>query len=139
MENEKNNLVYLNPNVFEKDKVLGISKRNWGEAFIKTIIIFAFLQSINFVPSVRIVIQVISCITCITINLVGIRHRSIGQILSAELKFRKNRRQLHLRSVAFKRRESDYETEDTDTSIAERIIKKVKQRIHEFVDTYSEN
>lgn len=140
MEQENKKEVYhLTKNVIEHSKVMGIGKRNIVEAIIFTFLILAIIQLIPFTNLVKIITSIVLGAFSIFLNIVGIKHRSITEIVVAELRFRKNRRRLHLRGPEYVREKfkSDI-SESEDESIAERYFKLFKAKLDDFVERYGE-
>ena len=140
MENEheaKKKISELTQNVIERNKVMGINKRNIGEAIIFTLLIFLIVVVIPFTELVTIIICIVLCPVAFIGCIKGIKHLSVTEILFAELEFRKNRRRLHLRGPQYVRKKSrNSYSESEDESLAEKCFRFIKQRFYEFLDEY---
>lgn len=138
-ENNKNEVYHLTKNVIEHSKILGIRKRNIVEAVVFTFLILAIVNAIPFTRLVKIISSLILGGFSIALNLRGIKHRSVTEVVAAEIKFRKRRRRLHLRGPEYVRQKFQSDISETeDESIAERYFKRIKAGIGEFVERYGE-
>lgn len=128
----------LTRNVIEKNKILGKNKRNIKEANVFTLLIALIVVAIPFTFTVTIIICVVLCPLTFLACIVGIKHLSLTEILSAEREFRKNRRRLHLRGPEYVRKKNKTAYSDSEEeSLAERTFKYFKQRLDDFVEKYS--
>lgn len=142
-DNEKQSLeegipYTLTKNVINRNKILGFNKRNWGEAILYTTIVACIVFAIPFTDIVTIMSLVVLVPLVFFVNLYGIKHRSLSEIIIAEMNFRSNRRRLHLRSPEYVRKKSKTTyTESEDESLAEQHFKLVKQGLNEFIEKYA--
>lgn len=136
-DNKEGKLYNMTKNVINKGKIFGKNKRNWAEAIIYTIIVIVVVLSIPFTKLVETITLLVLVPVVFGTNLIGIKHRSLSEIIIAEINFRNNRRRLHLRGPEYVRKnyKSTY-TESEDESLAEHHYKLIKQRIDEFVEKY---
>lgn len=144
MADEKNQNVdegetrVITKNVINKNKFLGFNKRNWGEAILYTFIVVAIIFAIPFTDIVTTMCNIVLGPLVFFVNLYGIKHRSLSEILIAEMNFRNNRRRLHLRGPEYVRKKykTTY-TESEDESLAEQHFKLLKQGFDEFIEKYA--
>ena len=139
-DNEKVEVYTLTKNVVNRSKFLGMEKRNLVEAIIFTALVLYIVNvAIPFTPLVKIICSLVLGIFTFALNIIGIKKRSLTEILVAEIKFRQNRRRLHLRGPEYVRKRviSNY-TESEDESLAERYFKLAKEYIDGFVERYGE-
>lgn len=120
------------PNVYETGTLFGIRKRNWIEAFSFGGIAVGLIQLIPFTDLVNGIVSVSVFSAIFAINLRGILNRSITEIISAELRFKKNKRILHLRGPEYVKKKQDFSMYGGDESNGQVIIKKFKRRVGEF-------
>ena len=134
---EEGKIYTLTKNVINKGKILGKNKRNWAEAIICTTIVVVVVLSIPFTELVETITLLVLVPVVFGINLIGIKHRSLSEIIIAEINFRNNRRRYHLRGPEYVRKnyKSTY-TESEDESLAEHHYKLIKQKINEFIEKY---
>lgn len=139
--NEDEMLFNLTKNVIQKDKILGISKRNWVEAIVEGVLIFGLIAVLPFTPIVKIVSLIVIEVVLGFFNLRGYKNRSLIQIITAEYKFKKNRRELHLRGPEYKWTKGayKYDEDDGNKSEFEKLYGFAKKRISGFVEKYSDN
>lgn len=135
---------YLIPeNVLRSRNLLGFPKRNWVEGLLEALLVGWLINFIPFVLKVKIIVLLVVCISILVGNLIGIKNRSVIQIISAFLKHKKTRARYHLGSVANydgKKRIQDNSPEAE--SAAEKLIRIIKSKAEEFSgddETDSEN
>ena len=133
MEEEKE-YAELTANVLQKGKLFGIPYRNYIEAILGALLVFIIINLLPFTPLVTTISSIVLCISVIFFAIRGFKNRSITQIFFAEMRFRKRKRRLHLRTPEYKRRArlEGY----NDESVFETIIRKAKSGYYEFIDTY---
>lgn len=127
----------LTKNVLTKGKHFGVNDRNWAEAFVFSIIVATIILAIPFTEIVTKVSLFVLLPIVFGLNLKGIKHRSLTEMLKAEIKFRQNRRRLHFRGPQYVRKnyKTTY-TESEDESYAEQHYRIIKQRFNEFLEKY---
>lgn len=135
---EEGKLYYLTKNVINKNQLLGINKRNWAEAAIWVSGITLIVTAIPFTKIVTQMTLIVLLPIAFLLNLKGIKHRSLSEMVVAEINFRNNRRRLHLRGPEYVRKKykTTY-TESEDESLAEQHYKLLKQGLSDFVEKYA--
>lgn len=139
-DNTNNNELFtkLTRNVITKGKFHGIPKRNIGEAIFFTGLVGSIILAINFTDLVTIASTLVLCPLIFIICVRGFYHRSLLQILQSEYRFRRNRRELHLRGPEYVRKENRYANEETaDESYIETITRVLREKLKEFVEKNS--
>lgn len=138
--NEKESVDYeLNENVIRKRKVGKIPMRNIIEGILFGGCGVLIVCQVNFVSKIKIMISVVVFISILVGSIKGIKRKSFTQIVLKEITFRRNRRELHLRSPEYEQGESKFKNDDgNETSYATVYIEKIKKRINEFVEKYSD-
>lgn len=135
----KNEVYHLTKNVIESSRIMGIRKRNIVEAILFTGLILTIINIIPFTNLVKIISSIILGLFSVVLNIKGIKHRSLTEVIVAELKFRKRRRRLHLRGPEYVRQKFQSDISETeDESLAERLYRQFKSSLDEFVEQYSE-
>lgn len=138
--NEDELLFNLTRNVIQKNKFLGIEKRNWLEAIIEGVLIFLLIMVLPFTPIVKIISTIVIEIVLGFFNLRGFKNRSLLQIIMDEYRFKKNRRKLHLRGPEYKWTKGAYAyEEDGNKSELEKLYGLIKRGITEFIEKNSDN
>lgn len=138
-EEEKSEEVILTRNVYSKEKFMGVDKRNIVEAILFLVLLILILWIIPFTRIVRIISFIVLAPTLVIFGIRGIKHRSVLKMLSAEIKFRKYRRRLHLRGPEYVRKKvkTRYD-ESEDESLLEHGWRLAKERISQFIEQYGE-
>ena len=135
----KKRISELTQNVIERNKFMGMNKRNIGEAIIFTLLIFLIVVAIPFTDLVTTIVCIVLCPVAFIGCIRGVKHLSLTEALAAELQFRKYRRRLHLRGPQYVRKKSKNSySESEDESLAEKCFRIIKQRFNEFIDEYGE-
>lgn len=129
----------ITKNVLNKNNFIGFQKRNWIEGILAASAATYIIRLIPFVSSIKSVVTVITFSTILFVTLVGIKSRSLTQVLIAEYKFKKNRRKLHLRSCEYVREKTIEKENNEDLSYAGRIWKNINKRIDKFITAYHQN
>ena len=136
MKNRETGFYHIGKNVVNSNQIMGYDKRNWLEAFLFAGCVIFIISLIPFVRDIKIVVTIFFSILTFFFGLIGIKDRSITEIIIAERKFRKKKRKLHLRSVDYAREKGAY-YEGSDTSILERYTIRIKSSIDKFVEENS--
>jgi len=103
------------------------------------ILINGIIHQIPFVPKVGHIIQFTSSVTAAFFTIKGVGEDSLMQRLLAEIKFKKNRKVMHLRSAEYVRKQRNANgMEREDQSIAEYYIGKSQKFISDFIEKNSE-
>lgn len=126
--------VYLHSNVMTKGKLLGKPTRNWAEGIIGGVVMALIMNAIPFVRGVKILMILVSLVGMLVLGVRGAKNRSYTQLLISWIRFRHNRRRLHLRTPDYIRNVKY--GEDENESIAEAAYKKANREIDRFVEKY---
>lgn len=138
MNDDEQEVDVITRNILQKNKILGVYKRNWIEACVLGVAGFFAIKKFNFVNDIELVLSVMAFVSLFYLGIVGIQGRSITQILFAELKFRKRRRKLHLRSAEYVRKKNtEKDSVYEEKSIAEQLAFTIRTKLNKFIDTYS--
>ena len=129
----------ITKNVLDKNNFMGFQKRNWIEGVIAASAATYLIRLIPFVSSLKSVVSVITFSTILFVTLVGIKSRSLTQVLVAEYKFKKNRRKLHLRSCEYVRERTLDKGNYEEQSYAGRIYKTINKKIDRFITAYHQD
>lgn len=137
MDEEKREFTTYNIslNCIESGTFFNIPHRRWIEAVIFTIIVIVIIKFIPFTT-------VVGNVLCITLGaptfgffLKGIKNRSVTEMILAEIRFRRNRRVLHLRGPEFKKEKQDFSKyAGGDETNAERFIRRIKELLNGYAD-----
>ena len=123
----------LGKNIVKVGEIFGIKTRNLIEGIICAFLVVIIISNINFKPQIKLILNLSGAVLAILGNIKGIKNKSLSQNLLAEIKFRKRKRKLHLRSPEYIREVvngGEYE----DESAFERWTRKNKERIDRFVE-----
>ena len=138
-EDKDPRIFHYTKNVIQSERFMGIQKRNIYEAIAIVVFLIVVIASLPFTSVVKTMSIIVLCPTTLIICIRGVKNRSIGQIITAEIKFRKNRRELHLRGPEYKREKGEmHYDENANDSIAEKGIRIVRTKINEFIGKYSD-
>ena len=139
-EEKDPNLWFLNKNVISKGKTFGIPNRNIFEAVFFTSLTEYCIVSINFTKVAFVSCTVIICPIVFGLFLRGLKNRSVLQILFSSIKFHFNRRELHLRSPEYVKKENQYANEETiNESFFESIWRHIQKWLRSFIEKYSDS
>ena len=141
MSNIENDPLYtrLNRNVITKGKTFGIPNHNIVEAIFFVFLVVLIILSINFTKLVTNICLIILVPIVSIFFLRGLKSRSVLQLLISEIKFRINRKIIHLRSPEYVRKENRYANEESaDESVVEAIGRITKEKYREFIEKYSD-
>lgn len=140
-ENSNSKLITtLTPNVIKTGYILGKPRRNWIEAIIVDAIFIAILFIIPFTSTVRNIILLIIGPSIFYFFYRGIMNRSVIEMLTAEYRFLKNRRVLHLRGPEYVKKKqslSNYIGGD-DEDLIDRIVRSITGKLREIAKNWSE-
>ena len=139
--NSKNPLEYtFNKNIIGGKKIFGINTRNIIEAIISIMLAGAVITAIPFVNEVKILLLIVAVIGLGGFNLKGIRQRSVSEMAIAWFRYKKNKRELHLRGPEYvKEKKNTINAGYSDKSVAEELIGKLKKRVDRFLAENSED
>ncbi len=127
----------LGQNIIENGKVFGVERRNLIETVISVGFVTILIMLIPFTKYVKVFSISVIDLVLGYINIRGIQHRSVTQIIIAEIKFRKNRRMLHLRGPEYTRKKGVYSFEEAgNESTFESWTRAVKEFIAKFIERY---
>ena len=129
----------LNKNVITKGKTFGIPNHNIVEAIFFVFLTVLIILAINFTKLVTNICLIILVPIVLIFFLRGLKSRSVLQLLVSEIKFRINRKILHLRSPEYVRKENRYANEESaDESVVEAIGRIAKEKYREFIEKNSD-
>ena len=110
-----------------------------AETIVAVIIVNGALVQVPFVPKIGTIIQFTTSVTVSFFTLKGIGEDSLLQRIIAEIRFKKNRKELHLRSAEYVRKQRNTSgVEREDQSLAEFYLVKGKKLFSEFVEKNAE-
>lgn len=137
MQSQENPLEYsFNRNILPGNRIFGVGKRNLLEGIIVTLLADAVILQIPFVRDVKIVLLISISIILMIFNIRGIKNMAVTEIIVAEIRFQKNKRELHLRGPEYVReKKANYKGGYNDQSIAEQVVHAAKERIDRFLET----
>ena len=113
----------ITKNVLDKNNFMGFQKRNWIEGVIAASAATYLIRLIPFVSSIKSVVSVITFSTILFVTLVGIKSRSLTQVLVAE----------YVRERTLDK--GNYE----EQSYAGRIYKTINKKIDRFITAYHQD
>ena len=127
--------VYIIPeNVLRSRNLFGFPKRNWLEGTVEALAVAALVNTINFVPKVKIITMIVLCGTVLVGNLIGIQNRSVIQIITAYISFKHTKKTYHLGSVAnYERRKQLQNSTSEGESPAEKAYYFAKRKFKEYI------
>ena len=131
---KENDAVYLHDNVMTKGRFFGKPTRNWVEGLIGGIVMALIMKAIPFVSSVKVLMMIVGFLAMLILGVLGAKNRSYTQPFVAWIKYRHNRRRLHLRTPDYIRNVK-YEEEENE-SFAETAYRKANEGIDRFVERY---
>lgn len=130
---------YWTNNVLQKSKFHGIDKQNILEAIVVPFVITVVILVIPFTRIVKLMSIIVTDIVLFTTFIRGYKNRSIFQFIRDEIRFKKNRRVLHLRGVEYKRKKGGQFINYEEDGIIRLFITKSKQRLDDFIEKYDSN
>ncbi len=129
----------LRLNCIENDSFLGISYRKWVDTFVFGGAVFLIIMVIPFTSLVTTILLVTIMIPTIMLCIHGICNRSVSEMLFAEMRFRKNKRVLHLRGPEYVRQKTDFSKyAGGDETNGERIVRTIKESLNRYADSILE-
>lgn len=136
MENESELEIYIIPkNVIRSRKFFGFPKRNWAEGIIEALLLGYLISYIHFVIKVKIIVIIVLCGAVLFGNLIGVKNRSITQIIKAFIWHQKNKALYHLGSVTnYEKRERLQTGSVEGESAAEKAFFFIKHKIKSFTE-----
>ena len=140
MRNPENMEVFeLTSNIISTGQILGMKQRNVIEGGIMTYIAIRIIGNIPFIFKVKVVLWILVSIALMIFNIRGIKGCALTEILIAEIRFRKNKRELHLRGPEYvKEKKSSYGSNYSEKSIAEEVIDWGRGHLDRFLKENSE-
>lgn len=130
---------YIPENVLKSKLLMGFPKRNWVEGLLEAAVAALLVNMIPFVIKVKIIVLIVLCGTIIAGNLIGVKNRSIIQVIVAFFKYQKNRKEYHLGSVTnYERKKRAVQTQsDQNLSAAEKAYHYVKGKFAVYIEEAS--
>lgn len=139
-DEEISEIVPITRNVLQRNKVFGIDKRNWIEAISFSLLGLSIVRNVRFTHDVKTLVSLVTVSVLFFFGIRGIMGRSVTKVIIAEIKFKKNRRKLHLRSPEYARsKKSKKSSSYEEQSVAKQAFIRIKEYVDRFVDTYSES
>ncbi len=134
MESTNDLEVYTIPaNVLRSRNLFGFPKRNWIEGGVEALLAGYLLNLIPFVAKVKVISILVICLSILTVNLMGIKNRSITQIVIAFFKHRRIKAVYHLGSVSnYDKHKGIQAGSPEGESAAEKVIRIVKSKASEY-------
>lgn len=130
--NENNEISFIfTINIVDTGAFLGIPWRRWIEGLCFGGVGVLIICAINFTSLVKTIISLIVFFTLFFFGVKGIMNRSITEMLLAEIKFWKNRRELHLSGPEYLRSKKTKITGEGKSN-GEEIANRIKARLIEF-------
>lgn len=130
---------YIPENVLKSRLIMGFPKRNWLEGLLEATLVGLLINMVPFVLKVKIIVLVVLCGTIMIGNLIGVKNRSIIQVIVAFFKYQKNRKEYHLGSVSnYERKKRTIQTQsDQNLSAAEKAYYYIKRKFAEYIEEAS--
>ena len=120
-------------NVLRSRNLFGFPKRNWVEGLAEALLVGWLINFIPFVLKVRVIVLLVVCVSILVGNLIGIKNRSVIQIITAWLKHKKTKARYHLGSVAnYEGRKRIQDSGVEAESPAEKLFRLVKSKVKEY-------